>query len=81
MPLVTTMPFYVRLASNEKPRRSERTAWKEQLVSSSLREFCQGISFGLALLVVLFATYWIIATHVASFPDLQSLQNYWFAFH
>ena len=75
------MPFYVRLASNEKPRLAARTASKEPLVSNNLREFSEGISFGLGLLVALFAAYWIIAAHVAGFPDLQSLQNYWFAFH
>ena len=75
------MPFYVRLASNEKPRLSERTASNEMLASSYLDEVCQGISFGLGLLMAVSAAYWIIATHVASFPDLQSLQNYWFAFH
>ncbi len=75
------MPFYVRLASDEKPRRAARTASKELVVTNNLSEFCQGMSFGLGLFVALFAAYWIVATHGASLPDLQSLENYWLAFH
>lgn len=75
------MPFYVRLASNEKPRLAARTASKDLAVTNNLREFCQGISFGLGLFVALFAAYWIVATHGTSLPDPQSLLNYWFAFH
>ena len=74
------MTFSVRLASNEKPRLAARAdAGKQHEAPNHLREFCQGISFGLGLLVAMAVAFWIISAVAGGFPSLQSLQSYWFA--
>jgi hypothetical protein len=72
------MPFYVRLASNEKSNLSGRSSRNEPQQTSVMGELCQGIGVGLGALALLFAAYWIVSAHLAGFPDLQSLQNFWF---
>jgi len=83
MPLVrvSEMPFYVRLASNEKPRLSAPTAISEPQGSNNLREFCQGISFGVGLFLALIVAFWLISAATGNLPTLQSLQTYWLAAH
>lgn len=73
------MPFYVRLAEDEKPAVAKRAAAKAAQAPDNLRDVAHGIKIGLGLLVVLGCTYWAVSAHIASFPDTQSLINYWFA--
>ena len=76
---VNDMPFYVRLAEDEKPPVAKRATANAAPAPDSLRDVAHGIKIGLGLLVVAGCTYWAISAHIASFPDTQSLLNYWLA--
>ncbi|MGI9475665.1 MAG: hypothetical protein ACR2PI_03100 [Hyphomicrobiaceae bacterium] len=71
------MTFSVRLASNEKPRLSARADAGDVKTSNHLHEFCQGISFGVGMLIVLVVAFWAISAAAGSMPSLQWLQTQW----
>ena len=73
------MPFYVRLADDEKPPVPRRATARAVSAQDNMRDIAHGIKIGLGLLVVAGCTYWAVSAHIASFPDMQSLLNYWLA--
>lgn len=76
---VNGMPFYVRLADDQQPRVARRASGQTAAAPDNLQDIAHGIKIGLGLLVVAGCTYWAVSAHIASFPDMQSLLNYWLA--
>lgn len=76
---VNDVPFYVRLAQEENSSLAKRA--KAAPAPDNFREIAHGIKIGLGLVLVIGCAYWSISAHIASFPDTQSLLNYWLAPH
>ena len=65
------MPFNVRLAHHDRPRPPlHAVAGQKPTASSHVREFVQGISFGLGLVVVMSVAYWFVGMQIAGLPFL-----------
>ncbi len=71
------MTFSVCLASNEKPRLPARPDADVEKTSNYFSEFCQGISFGVGLLLAIVIAYWVITAAAGGLPNLQWFQMHW----
>lgn len=66
------MPFNVQFGAHDEPalRRQQPRHTKND---SALGDFFRGISFGLGLVVVLFAAFWLLGP----FAGVPSMDNVW----